>query len=428
MNKIEELIEQLCPDGVEFQELGKVASFRRGSFPQPYGELGWYDGENAMPFVQVADVSKNMRLVENTKQKISKLAQPKSVFVPAETVIVTLQGSIGRVAITQYDSYVDRTLAIFENFKIEIDKKYFAFQLERKFGFEKENARGSTIKTITKEEFTKFLIPIPPLPIQQEIANILDKFMQFEAELQAELQARRVQYEYYRNELLNFEGKEVEWKILGEVTLKTENIKWRENINADFQYIDLSSVCRENNKISDTQTINSKTAPSRAQQIVNKDDVIFGTTRPTLKRYSLITSKYHNQICSTGFCVLRANKEVLLPKFMFFILTTADFYNYVENNQEGAGYPSISNSIVKKFLIPIPPMEEQERIIGILDRFDTLVNDISVGLPAEIQARRKQYEYYRGKLLEFKPVVSDKRLVVNENQLTTNHSPLTTNH
>lgn len=408
MSKIEELIEQLCPDGVEWKTLGEVAKYRRGSFPQPYGESRWYDGENAMPFIQVADVGKNMRLMDNTKQKISKLAQTKSVFVPAGTVIVTLQGSIGRVAITQYDSYVDRTLAIFEKFRVEINKKYFAYQLESKFGIEKGNARGSTIKTITKEEFTKFKIPIPPLPIQQEIVTILNKFTQLQAELQEELQeelqARRAQYEYYRNELLYIEGKEIEWKTLGEVCDKSENIKWKDNQNTDFQYIDLSSVSRSNNKILETQTINSTNAPSRAQQIVNKDDVIFGTTRPTLKRYSLITSKHHNQICSTGFCVLRANQKVLLPKYLFFILTAASFSSYVENNQEGAGYPSITNSVVKRYKIPIPPLAAQERIVGILDKFDTLVNDISVGLPAEIQARRKQYEYYRGKLLDFKSI------------------------
>ena len=149
-----------------------------------------------------------MRLVENTKQKISKLAQPKSVFVPAETVLVTLQGSIGRVAITQYDSYVDRTLAIFQRFNIKINKKYFAYQLERKFAVEKETARGSTIKTITKEEFTKFKIPIPPIKEQEQIVTILDKFdllvNDISVGLPAELSARRSQYEYYRNRLLTF--------------------------------------------------------------------------------------------------------------------------------------------------------------------------------------------------------------------------------
>jgi len=273
------------------------------------------------------------------------------------------------------------------------------------------------IPALNKSNLEKLTIPLPPLPVQQEIVNILDKFTELEAELEAELEpeleARHKQYEYYRNQLLTpvevdgkwlMNGVKVEWKTLGEVCLKTENIKWKENQNIDYQYIDLSSVNRENNKITETKIINSTNAPSRAKQIVYKDDVIFGTTRPTLKRYTLITSKYHNQICSTGFCVLRANQKLLLPKFLFFILTTSSFYNYIDNNQEGAGYPSISDSIVKKFLIPIPPLAEQERIVGILEKFDSLVNDISIGLPAEIDGRRKQYEYYRGKLLNFKKV------------------------
>ena len=157
-----------------------------------------------------------------------------------------------------------------------------------------------------------------------------------------------------------------------------------------------------NNKVTETQLITSQNAPSRARQVVKNDDVIFGTTRPTLQRYCLITPEYDGQICSTGFCVLRANKELILPKYLFFVLTTSDFYNYVECNQEGASYPAISNSKVKEYKIALLSLEEQERIVAILDKFDALVNDISVGLPAEIEARRKQYEYYRGKLLNFK--------------------------
>jgi type I restriction enzyme S subunit len=194
----------------------------------------------------------------------------------------------------------------------------------------------------------------------------------------------------------------VEWKKLDEVCLKTDNIKWKEHQKAEFSYIDLSSVNRENNKIFQVQKINSKNAPSRAQQIVLENDVIFGTTRPTLKRYSLITSEFHNQICSSGFCVLRANINIILPGYLFFILTSTLFYGYVENNQEGAGYPSISNNKVKQFRIPIPDLSVQERIVSILNNFDKLVNDISTGLPAEIAARCKQYEYYRNNLLTFK--------------------------
>ncbi|MDN5424060.1 MAG: restriction endonuclease subunit S, partial [Chryseobacterium sp.] len=105
MSRIDELILKYCPNGVEFKKLGDIAEYRRGSFPQPYGNAEWYDGEGAMPFVQVADVAFDMKLVKNTKQKISLKAQTKSIFVPKNTVVVTLQGSIGRVAITQYDAY-----------------------------------------------------------------------------------------------------------------------------------------------------------------------------------------------------------------------------------------------------------------------------------------------------------------------------------
>lgn len=210
-DEIEDISNQLLTfnEQVEWKNLGDIAEFRRGSFPQPYGDKRWYDGENAMPFVQVADIAESeMRLNEKTKRQISLLAQPKSVFVPKGTVIVSLQGSIGKVAITQYDCYVDRTLAIFENFSCEIDKKYFAYQLERKFAIEKEFARGSTLKTITKEEFTKFQIPLPPLKEQQRIVDILDRFSKLyndiTMELYAELDARRKQYNYHRDGLLTF--------------------------------------------------------------------------------------------------------------------------------------------------------------------------------------------------------------------------------
>jgi type I restriction enzyme S subunit len=152
-------------------KLGEYAKFRRGSFPQPYGNKDWYDGTGAMPFVQVVDVGENLRLVDYTKQKISKLAQPKSVFVPARTVIVTLQGSIGRVAITQYDSYVDRTLLIFDDYQFKTNEYFWAYTIQRKFDIEKQIAPGGTIKTITKEALSAFEVSLPNYEEQEEIGK-----------------------------------------------------------------------------------------------------------------------------------------------------------------------------------------------------------------------------------------------------------------
>ena len=192
-------------EGVEMKTIGDIAKYRRGSFPQPYGNSEWYGGEGAMPFVQVADVEEvGMKLKDTTKQYISRMAMPKSVFVPSGSVIVTLQGSIGKVAITQYDSYVDRTLGIFEGYRIDINKKYFAHQLECVFSEKRKKARGGTIKTITKEEFTNFTIPVPSTISQQLIVDILDIFEESIQNLEAQLAGREKQYEYYRNKLLTF--------------------------------------------------------------------------------------------------------------------------------------------------------------------------------------------------------------------------------
>ena len=158
-------------DDWEERKLGDHAKYRRGSFPQPYGNKEWYDGEGAMPFVQVVDVTNKLTLVENTKQKISKLAQSKSVFVPKGKVVVTLQGSIGRVAITQYDSFVDRTLLIFEDYEKETDERFWAYTIQKKFEIEKLKAPGGTIKTITKEALSSFDVHLPKFEEQQKIGS-----------------------------------------------------------------------------------------------------------------------------------------------------------------------------------------------------------------------------------------------------------------
>lgn len=162
-------------DDWEERKLEEHAKYRRGSFPQPYGNKEWYDGEGAMPFVQVVDVTNKLTLVENTKQKISKLAQSKSVFVPKGTVVVTLQGSIGRVAITQYDSFVDRTLLIFEDYEKETDERFWAYTIQKKFEIEKLKAPGGTIKTITKEALSSFDVHLPQFKEQAKIGSFFKR-------------------------------------------------------------------------------------------------------------------------------------------------------------------------------------------------------------------------------------------------------------
>lgn len=199
--------------------------------------------------------------------------------------------------------------------------------------------------------------------------------------------------------MLNFNNNIPQIK-LKDCILDTQNIKTNDILNKI--YIDLSSVDRLDHKIKNTSIINFNNAPSRAKQIVYKDDILFATTRPMLKRYCIVNEAFDNQICSTGFCILRADKNKVLPKWIYYSIGTTSFFEFIQLYQKGSSYPAITNTEVKEYKIFLPSLDEQKFIISILDKFDTLCNDLTIDLPAEIEARKKQYEYYRDKLLTFK--------------------------
>ncbi len=179
-------------EGWETRTLKELARYRRGSFPQPYGLDKWYDDTNGFPFVQVFDVDDNFQLKNETKRRISKEAQDMSVYIAKGSVIITLQGSIGRIAITQYDAYVDRTLLFFESFIVPFDKYFFLLSIFNLFEKEKEKAPGGIIKTITKEALSSFTISYPQIKEQARIATIL-------SDMDAEIQALVTKLEKYRN-------------------------------------------------------------------------------------------------------------------------------------------------------------------------------------------------------------------------------------
>lgn len=155
---------------------------------------------------------------------------------------------------------------------------------------------------------------------------------------------------------------------INDVCLTSSNIKWK-NVEEDkqFIYVDLTSVDRNSNSIIDPQIITAKTAPSRAQRIIQTDDIIFATTRPTLRRVCIVPLEYDEQICSTVFCILKPNKGIVLPQYLFRMLMSNEFYEYIEPLQAGATYPAVTDKDVRSFEIPVPPLPEQQRIVEFLD-------------------------------------------------------------
>ena len=400
MSRIQELIKELCPNGVEYEKIGDLANYRRGSFPQPYTNINFYGGVDSMPFVQVGDVREDFKLVDKTKNTISKIAQSLSVFVPSGTVIVTLQGTIGRVAITQYDCYVDRTLAIFEDLSTKLNKKYFVYQLKNKFDYEKQFARGSTIKTITKEEMTSFKIPIPPLEVQEEIVRILDKFVKLQAELEeeldVELETRKQQYEFWRKYLFNDDNiKNIEDICLNISSGGTPNTSRREYYAGNIPWLRTQEV--NWNIIYDTELkITEEAIKNSSAKVIPKNCVIVAMYGATVGKVAINNIPLStNQAC----CNLEINPRIADYKYVFYWLSSQ--YKYIKSLGQGS-QTNINAQIVRKLKIPIPPIKEQQKIVQILDKFDKLVNDILEELSVEVDLRKKQYEYYRNKLLSFK--------------------------
>lgn len=261
---------------------------------------------------------------------------------------------------------------------------------------------GAGIPGLNRSKLIKLKCPVPSLEIQSEIVRTLDAFTELEAELESELEARKVQYEIYRDHLIqddSIQGKEVS---LGNYVQKVDRINWRENPELELDYVDLSSVDRDNKAIVSTTKVTATTAPSRAQQLIKERDVLFGSTRPTLNRLCLVPKEFDGQVASTGFCVLRADLNKMLPNYLLHLLNSSSFRLFVSENQEGASYPSISDGSIKSFTFKLPNLQEQERVSSLLDKFLGLLIDVNSGLPAEITVRRQQYEYYRNKLMSFK--------------------------
>ncbi|MFM1622341.1 restriction endonuclease subunit S [Streptococcus mutans] len=392
MTNIEEMIKDLCPNGVEWRELGDpdIARLSRGKvmskqfLEQNKGEFPVYSSQTA------------------SDGEIGKIT---TYDYDGEYLTWTTDGAnAGTVFYRKGKFSITNVCGLVDIQKKVLLTKFVYYYLS--IVTKKYVSSGMGNPKLMSNVMGKIKIPIPPLEIQEEIVKILDKFTDYVTELTSELTSeltlRQKQYSFYRDKLLSFEDEiyQVEWKTLEEISVPIKNISWKENSERTYSYIDLSSVDRESKKITDITTITADKAPSRAQRIIKTDDIIFGTTRPTLRRFAKVPENFNNQICSTGFYVFRASNEVL-PSYIYHIFASNDFNSYVEKNQSGASYPAIADSLVKKYKLPAPSLKIQSRIVQVLDNFDTVCNDLNIGLPKEIELRQKQYEYFRDKLLTF---------------------------
>lgn len=405
---------------VEWKPLGEVCDkIFAGGTPASTKEE-YYNG--TIPWLRSGEI--NFNGIDKTEKTITELGFSKSSarWVRKNSVLLAMTGAtVARSAVNNIELTANQSVCALETNESIINYKYLYYCLANKYEALKNQGQG-VLSSLNLTTIKKIEIPVPPLSVQQEIVRILDKFTQLEAELKAELETelkcRKQQYEYYRDKLLSFNEvvggaktlifSDLQWKTLGDLgafygglTGKSKNDF--SNGNAKFiSYMNVFSNIATNFKVNDFVKIGE----SENQNTIQYGDILFTGSSESLEECgmsSVVNEEVKENVYLNSFCFGYRfhNSELFLPNFLKFLFRSEKIRKQIVKTANGVTRFNVSKKKMEKIQIPIPPIEEQERIAGILDKFDTLVNSISEGLPREIELRRKQYEYYREKLLSF---------------------------
>lgn len=392
MSRLKELIQKLCPDGVEYKPLGELGKFYGGltgkskdDFINGNAKFITYKNVYSNPALEI-HVNDNVKIANGENQRA--LEYGDVIFTGSSETPDECGLSSVLTAHTDEKLYLNSFCFIFRFDDVSIILPDFAKHLFRSTSLRYQigkTASGVTRYNVSKKLMEKVVIPLPPLPVQSEIVRILDSFVALTSELTSELAARKKQYEYYRDSLFTFDDT-VQWLALSEIAdIGTGSSNTNEELGVgDYPFFVRSQEVRRKNTYEYDETA----------IITSGDGVGVG------KIFHFVNGKYalHQRAYR-----IHITDERVLPRYYFYYMKSA-FLPYIEKNSFHSSVTSIRRPMLNNFPVPVPAFEKQRRIVAILDRFDTLCNNISTGLPAEIEARKKQYEYYRDKLLTFKEV------------------------
>lgn len=390
MSKLEKLIQQYCPDGVEYVRLGDILSVNRGK---------------RLTKTQLSDDGKYYVYHGSKDTPLGKYSQ---FNVKGNTTIVVNTGGIGGVKYCNEDFWCSDG-SFWIGHSALLNDKYVYYYLSPKENYFASQKRVGGVPTIDRSTVENVEIPVPPLPVQEEIVRILDAFTELQAELQAELQKRKQQYNFYRDNLLtNYTSEQnVKEYCLGEL------FEFKNGLNASKEQfghgkpiVNYVNVYKKNSIVSSDLTGRVELEASAIERYrVKRGDVFFTRTSETREEVGFASVLLENiEDCVFSGFVLRARPitNVILPEFCKYCFATYKIRKQIIQSSTLTTRALTNGASLSKVKIMIPSIAEQQRIVAILDRFDTLTNDLTQGLPAEIEKRRQQYEFYRDKLLTFK--------------------------
>jgi len=382
MSHLADLIKELCPDGVEYRRLDELFATRNGYTPSRSDASAW--DSHDIPWFRMEDIRENGGILDRALTYISSSAVKNGVLFPENSLLVATSATIGAHALITVPHLSNQrftSLRLKDEYRKYFDYRflyYYCFVLD---AFCLEHVNVSSFPSVDMRAFRSFKFPVVPLAVQREIVRILDQFTTLEAELEAELEARRAQYEYYREQLLSYDSivahcsDEVKYRSLGDL-IRIRN-------GRDYKMLSSGTV----------PVYGSGGVMTHVSEAIGVGPTVLIPRKGSLDNIFFVEGPFWT-VDTIFYTEIGSEIE---PKYLYYNLKKMR----LSQMNEAAGVPSMNQRKLNRIQILLPSIEEQRRIADVLDRFDVLVNDISSGLPAEIAARRAQYEYYRDRLLSF---------------------------
>ena len=388
MTKIDELIQELCPDGVEtfpLEECCNILDKKRKPVTKnsrEKGEYPYYGANGVQDYV--SDYIFNGKFV--------LVGEDGSVITKSGTPVVTW--AEGKIWVNNHAHVIEE--------KSGTMLRYLYFYIQT---IDVTSLIHGNIPKLTGRDFRSLKIALPPLEIQREIVSILDNFTNLTAELTAELTARKTQYGYYRDKLLEVET-DIHKYTLGEIATVTKLAGFEFTNYVTYSergnIIALRGLNVKNGKLdlSDVKYIDKSDFSKLERSKLHIGDMLF-TYVGTVGQVAIVDEedKYY---LAPNVALIRFDKKILLPQYMKYYFQTTQFWDkQIRRLLQSSSMQNIPMEKIRKFEIIVPPFDVQNRIVNVLDNFEKICSDLNIGLPAEIEARQKQYEYYRDKLLTF---------------------------
>ena len=377
MSKLEELIQQYCPDGVEYVRLGDVVQVCRGT-----------------RVVKSQLTDEGYPVYQNC---LTPMGCFKHTNCPKGTTFIICGGAAGNVGYTEEDCWAADDCEYIEC-SHSISNRYVYFCLMSKQHYLLSKVRKASIPRLSPSVIKDLEIPLPPLPVQEEIVRILDAFTELQAELQAELQKRKQQYNYYLDNLLSFNRggyqAEVRWmklKDIGKVCMCKRILKSQTSSSGAVPFYKIGTFGGNADAYISQALFNEYKAKYSYPQ---KGDILISAAG-TIGR-TIVFDGTPSYFQDSNIVWLKHDESIVLNSYLRYCYTLNPWVV-----STGGTIARLYNDNILEATIPVPSLADQQKIVSILDRFDRLTNDLASGLPAEMEKRRKQYEYYRDKLLTF---------------------------